>query len=181
MRRTALATAVAAMLLPLAACSSHADGGDGEVPDYVTLMRRTTHGVRWQLDAWESPQGLCLAVDGPAGPGSSGALGAAGSGACTFGPPTKDAADNSFWFAGSEPGLPDGAVTVSYGPVPPETARVQVATHLDVAAHPLPAGHHLPRADVWWAVYAPGGTTGTALPNPRPIAASGRVLPLRPY
>ncbi|MCL2552290.1 MAG: hypothetical protein FWE75_09135 [Actinomycetia bacterium] len=184
MRRTALASAGAAVLLALPSCASHTGDSDDSRRDYVTLMRRTTHGVHWQLDAWESDQGLCLAIDGPAGPSgpeNTGAPGAQGSGACAFGAPTKKNPDNAWWFAGSEPGLPEGAATISYGPVPPQTARVQVATHLSVPAVLLPSGHHLPRARVWWALSTPGTAGGTPLAGPRAFTAAGHPVPLRPY
>ncbi|MYS20239.1 hypothetical protein GA0115240_117736 [Streptomyces sp. DvalAA-14] len=184
MRRTAFTTTVAALttagiLLALSACSSRPDDSNDDGHDHVTLMRQTTHGVRWQLDAWESGQGLCLAVDGPGGPDDT--LGSKGSGACTFSAPTKKNPDNSFWFAGTVPGSPEGTTGIAYGPVPPQTARVEVATHLTVPAVPLPAGHHLPRARVWWSIDTPGASTGQLLPNPRPITSSGRPLPLQAY
>jgi hypothetical protein len=180
MRRMTRAAASAAVLLALSACASHSDDNNNG-HDYVTLMRQTTHGVRWQLDAWESGQGLCLAVDGPAGPESTGALGSQGSGACTFSAPTKQHPDNSLWFAGSEPGLPQEAATVSYGPVPPQAVRVQVTTQLTVPAVLLPTGHHLPHTRIWWAFYTPGAASGTPLDHPRASTASGHPVPLRPY
>ncbi|WUH90066.1 hypothetical protein OG900_08035 [Streptomyces sp. NBC_00433] len=177
MRRTTLATATAGILLALSACSSHPDGDtndDGH--DHVTLMRQTTHGVRWQLDAWEGAQGLCLAIDGPGGPEDT-----RGSSACTFSAPTKKHPDNSFWFAGDVPGLPEGTTGIRFGPVPPEASRVEVATHLTVPAVALPTGHDLPRARVWWAIDTPGDSAGQPLPNPRPITSSGHPVALRAY
>ncbi|WP_327287488.1 hypothetical protein [Streptomyces sp. NBC_01198] len=179
MGRTALATGTAAILLALSACSSHPDDSNDDGHDHVTLMRQTTHGVRWQLDAWETGQGLCLAVDGPGGPQD--APGASGSGACTFSAPTKKEPDNSFWFAGNVPGLPEGAGAIRFGPVPPQASRVEVATHRTVPAVVLPAGHHLPDARIWWAIDTPGTSAGQPLPNPRPITSSGQPVALQAY
>jgi hypothetical protein len=176
MRRTALATAAAGILLAASACSSHPNDSNDDGHDHVTMVRQTTHGVRWQLDAWESGQGLCLAIDGPGGPKDT--LGAS---ACTFSAPTKKDPNNSFWFAGTVPGLTEGTTSIGYGPVPPQTSRVQVATHLTVPAVALPAGHHLPHARIWWAFDTPGTSAGQPLPNPRPLTSSGQSVPLRPY
>jgi hypothetical protein len=179
MRRTALAAATAGILLTLSACSSHPNDINDDGHDHVTLMQQTTHGVRWQLDAWESGHGLCLAIDGPGGPRDK--LGAQGSGACTFSAPTKKNPDNGFWFAGTVPGFPEGTTVITYGPVPPKAARVEFATHLTVPAIPLPAGHHLPHARIWWAIYTPGTSAGQSLPSPRPITSSGHPVDLQPY
>ncbi|WP_433920597.1 hypothetical protein OIE50_48985 [Streptomyces canus] len=47
----------------LAGCSAKSP----HLPDYVVLFRHVTHGVRWQLDAYLSDDGLCLTVDDPRG------------------------------------------------------------------------------------------------------------------
>ncbi|WP_328777942.1 hypothetical protein OHT68_00430 [Streptomyces canus] len=52
----------------LAGCSTKGP----HLPDYVVLSKHVTHGVRWQLDAYLSDDGLCLTVDDPRGPEVSG-------------------------------------------------------------------------------------------------------------
>jgi hypothetical protein len=52
----------------LAGCSTKGP----HLPDHVVLSKHVTHGVRWQLDAYLSDDGLCLTVDDPRGPEVSG-------------------------------------------------------------------------------------------------------------
>ncbi|MFE2063095.1 hypothetical protein ACFXDH_11920 [Streptomyces sp. NPDC059467] len=117
------------------------------LPDYVVLSKHVTHGVRWELDAYLSDDGLCLMVDGPKGPDVGEDW---SSGGCGF----DSSPSGGYWSGGQEPGA-ENAVIV-YGPLPDNATTVEVAGHTVVKSVPFPHGSGLPAGRYWFFIEPPG-------------------------
>ncbi|MFI5680435.1 hypothetical protein [Streptomyces cellulosae] len=171
--RRFLATGPVALLacVFLAGCAAQGP----HLPDYVVLSQHVTHGVRWQLDAFLSDEGLCLTVDDPKGPEVSGDW---SSGGCGF--------DNSpaggYWSGGQEPGDENGFV--EYGPLPDNATAIRVASHLVVRTTPFPHGSGLPAARYWFFIEPPGWPSkadGTVLSTPQPLDEQGKKVAFQKF
>ncbi|MFG2472993.1 hypothetical protein ACGFXB_47480 [Streptomyces canus] len=155
----------------LASCSTKGP----YLPDYVVLSKHVTHGVRWQLDAYLSDDGLCLTVDDPRGPQVSGDW---SSGGCGF----DSSPSGGFWSGGQEPGDENGFVV--YGPLPDNATAIRVASHTVVRTIPFPHGSGLPTARYWFVIEPPGWPSkadGTLLSMPQPLDEQGKNVPFKKF
>lgn len=147
------------------------------LPDYVVLSKHVTHGVRWELDAYLSDDGLCLMVDGPKGPkvGEDWS-----SGACGF---NRDHPSDGYWASGQEPGASQSALVV-YGPLPDNATAIKVASHTVVKSVPFPEGSGLPTGRYWFFIEPPGWPNkadGTLLSTPQPLDKQGKKVAFKKF
>ncbi|WP_405552143.1 hypothetical protein OHV08_00480 [Streptomyces canus] len=155
----------------LAGCSTKGP----HLPDYVVLSKHVTHGVRWQLDAYLSDDGLCLTVDDPRGPEVSGDW---SSGGCGF----DSSPSGGYWSGGQEPGDENGFVV--YGPLPDNATAIRVASHTVVKTIPFPRGSGLPTARYWFVIEPPGWPSkadGTLLSAPQPLDKQGKNVTFKKF
>jgi hypothetical protein len=158
-------------------------GHDETTP--VLLRSGTTLGVAWYLWAWESNGSLCMSTGTPAGPDGGDITPpphAVTGGQCDF----TDKYPGATYYMGAE-GETDGkdglTVSLVFGPLPSEAARIKVATRLTLTTQPFPTGKGLPAGRYWvWAdAYTPPASEGAVLDTPRPLDALGRPVAFQDF
>ncbi|WP_330269856.1 hypothetical protein [Streptomyces griseorubiginosus] len=143
--------------------------GCGSTPAYVTLERARTHGVAWQVDAWEQQGKLCIFVDGPKGPKTAVSW---SSGGCGF----DNTPGSAYFVNGWTPGA--GDMDLAFGPLPADATQVRVATREVIASKPLPSDAGLPHGRYWlfvWPSGWPNKADGKQV-GPTPLNASGKPV-----
>jgi hypothetical protein len=176
MGRRSLVAATATALLALSGCDAVESGPD----HYTVLLRQTTYGVAWQLDAWSNGQDFCMTIDSPKGPQDHSFAWAAGG--CGFDEKFKG---SGYWIAGALPGTKDSTNEfVSFGPLPEDAQKIRVATRTAIATHVLPNGPGVPSGRFWYVVgYKswPGPFGGTVLDTPQPLNEAGAPVSFAPF